>query len=84
MNKRQRTAGPDQWSSFSKAWNASALAKEVTKLTDENVELTTAIQTCSHHLNSYTQLYEKANNKYEKYDKLENTKNRSSGMTTTP
>ena len=38
MNKRQRTA-PDQWFYVSKAWNASKLAEQVTKLTDENEKL---------------------------------------------
>lgn len=67
MNKRQRTAGPDQWSYVSKAWNASSLAEQVTKLSDENEELSDTLQTCSQHLEYYKKLYEQAQEKYEKY-----------------
>lgn len=63
MNKRQRTAGPDQWSYVSKAWNASTLAEQVTKLSDENEGLSDTLQTCSQHLEYYKNLYEEANEK---------------------
>jgi len=67
MNKRQRTTGPDQWSYVSKAWNASTLAEQVTKLTGENEELSDTLQTCSQHIEYYKQNYEQANEKYEQY-----------------
>jgi len=66
MNKRQRTT-PDQWSYVSKAWNASTLAEQVTKLTGENEELTDTLNTCSNHLEQYKILYEQAQENYEKY-----------------
>lgn len=66
MNKRQRTA-PDQWSYVSKAWNASILAEQVTKLTDENKKLSDTLQTCSKHLEYYRLNYQQTNEKNEKY-----------------
>ena len=66
MNKRQRTA-PDQWFYVSKAWNASKLAEQVTKLTDENEKLSDTLQTCSKHLEYYRLNYQQTNEKNEKY-----------------